>query len=483
MNNNPDKKRFLNSDFNEDNNIKNIRSNNNVSRPATSGATPRRRPLNEEERRRLEAARQAMLNANLREDQDVERKANYSAKISDYDEEKRRKKLEEEYLFGEKAVKPKLHPSQRNIELKNPHPAETKTVYRKFRLNVGTVVFILIIAAVIGLSINKIAKNVSDNENKNVVKNIDDDTSFVISDTDSNSSSTAPISDPIDDRELVLYDAVSVNNSTEDEGKLILVNYDHEYKKADSVETVNVYENRTGTLKVSTTLIELEKDTFAALEAMCADMVKETGCSDLMIVSGYRTKKDQEDIYASYLSSKGEKYTKSYVADPGFSEHHTGLACDLSTYTSDGKSVPISESDYGYFVNENCSDYGFVLRYPADKADITKIAHETWHFRYVGLDHAKAMEKLNMCQEEYIEMLKSYTFETKVLGVSMNGDEVLLSDVQLSDIPTDFEGSLIYFVPLSDGDTTETKIPRGEKYSDYEISGTNAGGFVVTIHM
>ena len=56
---------------------------------------------------------------------------------------------------------------------------------------------------------------------------------------------------------------------------------------------------------------------------------------------------------------------------------------------------------------ENAEDYGFVLRYPKDKTDITEIIYEPWHYRYVGVEHAKKMNQLGMCLEEYIEYLES----------------------------------------------------------------------------
>jgi D-alanyl-D-alanine carboxypeptidase len=59
------------------------------------------------------------------------------------------------------------------------------------------------------------------------------------------------------------------------------------------------------------------------------------------------------------------------------------------------------------WLKKNAEDYGFILRYPKDKEEITKISYESWHWRYVGEEHAKKMNKLNMCLEEYIEYLKN----------------------------------------------------------------------------
>ena len=79
-----------------------------------------------------------------------------------------------------------------------------------------------------------------------------------------------------------------------------------------------------------------------------------------------------------------------------------GLAVDIN-------SVEVSFEDTKAFrwLQENAADYGFILRYPKDKQSITKIIYEPWHYRYVGVKHATAMNELDMCMEEYIEYLKS----------------------------------------------------------------------------
>ena len=92
--------------------------------------------------------------------------------------------------------------------------------------------------------------------------------------------------------------------------------------------------------------------------------------------------------------------TRLAVADPGCSEHHTGLAFDLN--------VPgryfVDTAQY-IWLKQHCWDYGFIMRYTDEKEDITGIIGEEWHVRYVGLDHAKKIQELGYCLEEYIDWL------------------------------------------------------------------------------
>jgi len=91
--------------------------------------------------------------------------------------------------------------------------------------------------------------------------------------------------------------------------------------------------------------------------------------------------------------------TKKYVAYPGVSEHHTGLAVDLDPVKGKSKAAEI----YAW-LRENAWKYGFILRYPEDKTEITGFNFEPWHYRYVGKTAAKVIFERKICLEEYIEM-------------------------------------------------------------------------------
>ncbi len=123
----------------------------------------------------------------------------------------------------------------------------------------------------------------------------------------------------------------------------------------------------------------------------------------IKLTSGYRSYAIQEKLYNNYLSEKGEEWTKKYSAPPGASEHHTGLAADVScpsiSYILDDS---FAETDEGIWLKEHAHEYGFIIRYQEGKEDITGYAYEPWHIRYVGEDAAAEIYKSDITLEEFL---------------------------------------------------------------------------------
>ena len=98
---------------------------------------------------------------------------------------------------------------------------------------------------------------------------------------------------------------------------------------------------------------------------------------------------------------------KADTALPGHSEHECGLAADIIDAGSAGWSAPLIDEQEDMpaqkWLMEHCQDYGFILRYPKDKEEITGIIYEPWHYRYVGKKYAKEIMEKGLCLEEYIE--------------------------------------------------------------------------------
>lgn len=119
---------------------------------------------------------------------------------------------------------------------------------------------------------------------------------------------------------------------------------------------------------------------------------------NLIISSSYRSYQEQKETYEFYEREKGEN-VKRYASLPGYSEHQTGLAFDILTngvLTDDFDKT----EEYKWLMN-NSYKYGFILRYPKDKENITKFDYESWHFRYVGKEAAKIIHEENLSFEEY----------------------------------------------------------------------------------
>ena len=124
--------------------------------------------------------------------------------------------------------------------------------------------------------------------------------------------------------------------------------------------------------------------------------------------AGYRSVAYQQDLFDRYVSdyrndgmtkSQAIAKTRTTVADPGASEHHTGLAFDLAITGE----AAFGSTKQSVWLAQHCWEYGFIIRYPADKVTITGIAHEPWHVRYVGVEHSIRMRDEGLCLEEYIE--------------------------------------------------------------------------------
>ena len=129
------------------------------------------------------------------------------------------------------------------------------------------------------------------------------------------------------------------------------------------------------------------------------------GRAAIVPVSGYRPRSEQQAIWDDSLAEHGQKFTETYVARPGCSEHQTGLAIDLAENRPDIDFLCPQFPDEGVcrLFRLAAPEFGFVLRYPAGKEHITGIGHEPWHFRYVGRPHAGEMPLYGLPLEEYWE--------------------------------------------------------------------------------
>ncbi len=208
----------------------------------------------------------------------------------------------------------------------------------------------------------------------------------------------------------------------------------------------------------------------------------------IAMVSGFRSMREQSHIYNTSLKDNGIGFTEKYVARPGHSEHQSGLAIDL------GLNRPDIDFLRPYFPYEGICDvfrrkalrFGFVERYQKEKEAITGIAHEPWHFRYVGAPHAEIMDNMNLSLEEYIEMLRDFPYgsepfrfahsslNVEIFFLAADGGGGLINPAGLTGRPLYLDGS----DPLVSEATVSFEI---EEDLPYTISGNNVDGFIVTI--
>ena len=145
------------------------------------------------------------------------------------------------------------------------------------------------------------------------------------------------------------------------------------------------------------------------LFGMIKDM-KKAKVSNIWIQSAYRSPEYQNNLYTNkvqeYLNmgktqEEAERLTSRLINKSETSEHNLGLAVDFN-YVN----LEFEKTKEFKWLQENAENYGFILRYKEEKEEITGVSYEPWHWRYVGVEHAKKMNELDMCLEEYVEYLK-----------------------------------------------------------------------------
>ena len=253
-----------------------------------------------------------------------------------------------------------------------------KRKLNKKRVAIVVIIFVLIIMGIVKLLKKEEQIETSSNDDIIQVDNVEKPTE-------------KPIENPVKEQS-------NVKNEIAD-WRLTLANYENILPDDFQVEVEEIADDR---LFDARAIDDLKK----MINAMGRD-----GIANIWVQSAYRSVERQKELYDNsvqkYLKQgktqeEAERLTDEYINKPGASDHNLGLAVDFNNV--DNK---FEDLDGFKWLQKNAENYGFILRYPKDKEEITKIAYESWHWRYVGEEHAKKMNKLNMCLEEYIEYLEN----------------------------------------------------------------------------
>ncbi len=179
---------------------------------------------------------------------------------------------------------------------------------------------------------------------------------------------------------------------------LILVNYANEVPDDWELELVDIQDGK-----------QLDKRAAGALKEMM-DAAREAGL-DPFVRSAYRSKSTQTDLYnnkiseyrnSGYDEEKAKELAGGWVAIPGTSEHQLGLAADIVDDEYRELNEKQEETKTQKWLMEHCWEFGFILRYPNDKKEITHINYEPWHYRYVGKENAQKIKASGLCLEEFL---------------------------------------------------------------------------------
>ena len=124
----------------------------------------------------------------------------------------------------------------------------------------------------------------------------------------------------------------------------------------------------------------------------------------VFLSSGYRSYETQTYLYNRKVSQYGEAVAQTIVAKPGTSEHQTGLCCDITDQYYEMKDASLENTQMYKWMSQHCDEYGFIVRFPKGKEDITGIIYEPWHFRYVGKEAAAYIMEHDLTLEEFLEL-------------------------------------------------------------------------------
>ncbi len=203
------------------------------------------------------------------------------------------------------------------------------------------------------------------------------------------------------DRTLMGIPKVIDTRIKDDKSLLVLVNKEHAVSKDYTPKGLVTIDNKYTMYKN----MQLKKEAYEAYKKLYKD-AKALGYN-FKLCSTMRSYDTQRTLYNNSLKNRGRKLTNLRSAYPGRSEHHTGLALDITSASIGwGLSQDFAKYEDGKWLNEHCQDYGFILRYPADKTDVTGYAYEPWHFRYVGVEIAKDIMARDLTLEEYLEEIQ-----------------------------------------------------------------------------
>ena len=191
--------------------------------------------------------------------------------------------------------------------------------------------------------------------------------------------------------------STTVDNKVLNEWNLKLVNKDNSVDRNYIPELAEIADG-----------VKFDKRAISYLKNMINAMYKD-GITKIWVQSAYRSYAKQEELFnnkVKYYKNQGKSDTEAQrlaqtvVQRPEMSEHNLALAADFNTVTNEFEDTKAFQ-----WLQKHAQDYGFILRYPKDKQEITGITYESWHWRYVGKEHAKIIKDKGYCLEEYIQYL------------------------------------------------------------------------------
>ena len=276
---------------------------------------------------------------------------------------------------------------------KKRNPNAKKYIARRRRLMLFFVLIVVVFAFWVGTKMPQSFNSESGAESELPPSPLEADPSIFTLDempvrTDSSSSEPEPESEPEPVAPVI---DVNVWN-------LILVNRRVPLPENFSVELETVIDSYAVDARIADPL----KKMFAQAKADGISLVMNSAHRTIEYQQGLYNRSIQSHIANGKTEEQAIVLTEQYYAYPGCSEHHTGLAVDITTAVYQVLDDGFDKTPAFAWLSENARNYGFILRYPYDKVDITKINYEPWHYRYVGVEYANEIYASGLCLEEYL---------------------------------------------------------------------------------
>lgn len=215
--------------------------------------------------------------------------------------------------------------------------------------------------------------------------------------SDSDSDSDSNYNSNYNDRELgtdfSYLESVSVNNNVKE----------HKLEVIDGITYIDgiMIVNKTYSLPEDYNPGGILPEVKEAFSIMQSDAAQEG--LKIYISSGYRSYKRQAYLHEKYIKRDGEEKADTYSARAGYSEHQTGLCIDLNSISDSFSNTPESK-----WVSEHAHEYGFIVRFPEGKEELTGYKYESWHLRYIGIDKATEVYNSGLCLEEFLGISSVY---------------------------------------------------------------------------
>ncbi len=319
-------------------------------------------------------------------------------------------------------------------------PKEKKK--KKVRIRMGRIVAAMIGIVVVMMTVDSIRRDFFKVDSAGKIK-VDGTFTIKPNDPPANVASTDGKEETavgLDTAEMEGFTKYEVAASELSRGKLVPATAEKPALPAENQRVVDLSQYKNEFYSIAGSEMSLNEEAAEALNRLMADYYAATELNDFVV---YGT-------------------TNTYTADGSvcpraFPDSAAGNSVDLAILGYESL-ITYDGMDSQGWVIENCSKYGFIVRYPQGKSTVTGQEFCPWHLVYVGAPHAEIMARQNLCLEEYVGMLKDYTAEAPLI------------------YPTESGNYTIYFEPAG-GDITPVRVPIGGGYS---VSGNNSDGFIVT---